>query len=528
VTITAIVIALVLLVLSAILTFFMHKTKSKPNSVFKKSLFRVRQMRFFPVVSLAYGFLALTILFCGMLIVDHTIGFARYHQEDHAMFRVMLDRVPYNSNFPLVATQPLDEKTTPRILVIGDSFVWGFGVPNMNQNWWHIMGDELRRQGYDVEVHALGWSGTQTYDHLRWLRDTDVLAQLQPDLIVLGYFLNDADLSGLGYTIHFHDPTLPTGSRNRYGHGFLHPVFPSLYFYFDWRLSERFSRTENRFNNSEDGYTPWAMIERLTESPNIERFETYVVQPMSELLAAAGIPMIVIPVIDAPRELYVSNLQAVTPLFERAGFAVYNPYDAFVEYFSSHRRLRNYMHASPTDPHHGPASAWFHGRFAADVLRQHYSHLLGQLSEFERENLVIEINDWLPHMLQPQVLYKSATSSQYTIHFPAGDAQQAFLVWHRHMRRPYVMLNFRYPVRLSSISIEGENLRSAQIYTLGLNLDLGFDDQRPRRLRERNGVFSVNCGRYVTSLLIRATTVEHAGALLTLTIENQGGREAFF
>jgi len=512
------------------LLFFSHQGKNNPNSVFHKALFNIQGVRVLPMRALVYTSVALAVVFLGLMIADLSLGLAPSLARDYHLSRMMMETRTQAYDFPLVAIRGRDEippKERPRILVIGDSFTWGVGVPNLNQTFHHIMRDELHRQGFDVDVFVLGFGSTQTDHHLGWLRDSTALQTISPDLIVIAYYMDDVSLDTMPqYHLPMHMPVSIQRVSSRFPIAAFRNIFPSFYIALDSMLALRFSHNENRFNHAESGYTAFAWINMLTQSPHIDRWEQHAVQPLAQLTQQANIPTIVFPIIcSVYMDLMDVNLSRTIPVWERAGIPVYSPLDAFVDYVRANPRLRNLLQASITDYHHGPAASWFQGRFLADILIESYAHILGERGTRNRDSLAIEFSDWLPFSLSPQVLQQSVDVAQYTIEFPASDASNGFLTW--FMRRPHVLLNFRHPVRLSSIMVEGENLRNVQVYTLGLNLDLGFDDQRPQRLRERNGVLA-GCERYVTSLLIRASTVNNAGAQLTLTIENQGEREMFF
>ena len=79
-----------------------------------------------------------------------------------------------------------------RILVVGDSFVWGDVSANINTLWWRQLQTELTKRGYrDVEVIAAGLNGASTHEETGWLVST--LPKYKPDLVVIGYVTNDPD-----------------------------------------------------------------------------------------------------------------------------------------------------------------------------------------------------------------------------------------------------------------------------------------------------------------------------------------------
>lgn len=80
-------------------------------------------------------------------------------------------------------------KTKPRIAAFGDSFTFGWGVPQ-GEEWIHWAGRELsRRGGPGVETLNCGVNGYGT-DNARIALER-LGPALQPDLVVLGFFAND-------------------------------------------------------------------------------------------------------------------------------------------------------------------------------------------------------------------------------------------------------------------------------------------------------------------------------------------------
>jgi lysophospholipase L1-like esterase len=83
----------------------------------------------------------------------------------------------------------LGPKTRPRILALGDSFTWGWGVGE-GEEWIHVTGDELaRRGGPDVQAVNGGVNGYGTESALALLRE--IGDTVKPDLVLLGFFAND-------------------------------------------------------------------------------------------------------------------------------------------------------------------------------------------------------------------------------------------------------------------------------------------------------------------------------------------------
>jgi len=89
-----------------------------------------------------------------------------------------------------------------RILLVGDSFVYGTGVANPDDMLGQRLEDELNRSvgRYAFDVQVLGLHGASTLEESEWLTD-EVLDKLDPDLIVLGLVPNDGRPSGREVTL---------------------------------------------------------------------------------------------------------------------------------------------------------------------------------------------------------------------------------------------------------------------------------------------------------------------------------------
>jgi len=496
----------VLLCLSAGLAFAMRKQKDKPDSVFRKAWFQGNSFRVFPVISLAYVFFAAVILFFGMLIVDRTSGYNQLWYECFTGSSMNFEKFDTGLSYPFMTIKGRERirEGPAKILVVGDSFVWGDGLTNLNQIWWNVMARELERRGYDCEVYALGRPSASTYDEYLWLRDTGVLDDIRPDLIIIGYVTNDADMAALipgrtYYDLFLAGEGMTAGEPNAF--------FPNLPTLLDKKLGNA-------------SYSDWE--KELVESERLENYNTLVLRPLGELIAHTGIPAIVLPTPETPaRKRFELLYRDVLPLFEQAGFPVYNPLDEFLErYPRPNYRQSKYFHASAVNPHPGPATSWFLGEYAADVLEQYYTPVLTKNGNHGGRAYMIEINDWMPYMLEPRALMESAHAARYVIEYPDQSSQPDFAnLLHGNflalpVNKKHVKLNFKYPVRLSSVKIEGADLLSAQVWTLGINEKLGFDDQKPKK-------WPHGSGRRVTSLLISAKTVDGKQAALTVTIEGE-------
>jgi hypothetical protein len=79
-----------------------------------------------------------------------------------------------------------------RLVVIGDSFVWGQGFEDLDERWVSVLQRDLdrRTQPGRFEVVPVGRGGTSSMNQAEWLTP-ERLARLEPDALVLGFVTND-------------------------------------------------------------------------------------------------------------------------------------------------------------------------------------------------------------------------------------------------------------------------------------------------------------------------------------------------
>jgi len=514
----AIAVCAVLLCLCAGLALSMRKNRNNPDGVYAKALFRVRSARVIPVLALAYAFFAFAVLFFGLAAADALSGRERYLRENLTGIMMAFEKFNTGLEYPLMAIKGRAEisEEHPKILVVGDSFVWGEGLTNTNQIWWRIMATELERRGYDCQVIAAGYCGAATVDELDWLENTSILEDIKPDLILLGYVTND-DFVDPDYHIYRPSYLGLVESHTRKLNEHLRPdvAFPNLYNI----IVEKNIRVGALKG---DGYTTAPI-----EGRDWDYYKENALRPLGAFARELGIPLALIMTPEAPREIFGDLYRVLFPLFEEAGLVAYSPLDEFMKRYPNPGY--RYLRASRVNTHPGPATSWFLGKYAADVVEQNYASILGDKRTQEKA-YQIEINDWLPYMLDPRALQESDHVSRYVIEYPDQSSRPDYENYaHGNfltlpVNKKYVKLNFKNPVRLSCVKIEGEDLLSCEVWTLGVNEKLGFDDQKPVRLGRRKGgacVWGDKGKRDVTSLLISAKTAGCKQASLTVTIEGE-------
>lgn len=114
-----------------------------------------------------------------------------YYKTPYLNFHASTNYLGYRGK----AVSKIKQKNVMRILVVGNSFVYGWGL-NDHETWPHQLQEASKNKGVNVEVINLGTPGTSTqicYESLE-----KALPLLSPDLVILGVLQ--------GQFVKTHDP----------------------------------------------------------------------------------------------------------------------------------------------------------------------------------------------------------------------------------------------------------------------------------------------------------------------------------
>src|SRR5262245_45717594 len=208
-----------------------------------------------------------------------------------------------------------------KILVIGDSFVWGPPYITLNHLWWRQLGVELERRGYrDVDVVAAGHSGWSTRQELECAQR--LLPQLRPDMIVWGYVTNDPDELIVAQIFYLQDKSpIPNRIRAR-----LRWLYPNLLFKFE---SLRADKLAVQYAGPRYGYAypDWEL--KLLEGENFRRYRETVTAAADELRKSSPASLLLtLPSLPC-REYFQPRYEPVLPLWRQAGVPVRDTLDDF-------------------------------------------------------------------------------------------------------------------------------------------------------------------------------------------------------
>lgn len=398
---------------------------------------------------------------------------------------------------------PVNEKKpkNKRILVMGDSFVWGTGYPNMNTLWWRRLQKVLNDRGYnDVEVIAAGMPAQSTAAQLADARK--IIGKYKPDLIIWGYVTNDPDEidpNGKKYV-----PVMrawnerPDDFPRSVKHS-LERVFPNLAWHlFDIRHKALAKSNQGKENGYE--YGTWEL--KLLEGSNFEQYAKTVAK-VAQFQEEVNLPFFFITLpagyqsgdsqrdslkagagqLTRMQEYHVKRYGKVQPLFDKSGLHFFNTLDDVVNGLRgglTNQELSSLqLGISPSNGHPAASLCHLYACCAANILERNYPGVLGNKSKSQNSARATSINDWVPESLNLSRL----ADCQYLFYIPQSEKDALFMP----IGKPYLQLNFENPIELRKLQLFGAGLKRAEIYLVAENQKLGYDEQLPRRLGERKG-----------------------------------------
>ena len=368
-------------------------------------------------------------------------------------------------------TEPRAESDPVRILVMGDSYVWGSPYLTLNHMWWRQLEMELVGRGYNVEVIAAGQSGASTRDQLAVAKR--IIPEYRPDLIIWGYVTNDAD-EGLVRQISQSQQSLPGFNRIKDAAA---RVWPRLVAKFDALRAHKLAKS---FTGPKYGYEYGEWELKLVEAANLAVYRE-TVRGVSGLMAQHQLPgfMLTLPGHPSTKH-FAPRLDPIMPVWRDAGVPAFNVLPAFVARYGEVADAGTDSIAwgiNPADGHPGPRACRFLARQAVTILEQHFAERLGRRGLVRASPL--NLNDVLPSDLllrvttgdaQPTTSHEDHPaegikhpngSSSWKLLYPSDAARLPFMP----AGVPSVLLALRQPVSLSSIRLDGGlAMHSAQLW----------------------------------------------------------------
>ncbi|HEY9734108.1 MAG TPA: SGNH/GDSL hydrolase family protein [Drouetiella sp.] len=396
------------------------------------------------------------------------------------------------------------EKTSrKRILVLGDSYVWGHGYSNLNTIWWRQLQLELERRGYhDVEVVGAGLRGAATWRELGWARK--LIPEYKPDLVIWGYVTNDPDEG---------EQIAPTG-----GHvckalivpkdedfpervtKLMEGAYPNLA---EQLLAIRKKRRGEILAGDRYGWQFGDWEQKIVEGDNFEHYKK-TIKSVADYTKQSGVPAFYITFPNAVvfasntdknenftgrafyenvRRYYENRYAPVRQAFTLAGMPFYDILNDFVEYVSSHAapgsEAQKFLYLiNPVNSHPGPLACHYYAVKAADYIEANYKDALGPRTLGKTMSNLPVINDCVPSDIQ---LRQNKDHAFFV--YPEGESD----LLNMPLRKPFVLLNLAHATRLSEIKLIGEQLKEGDLSLTFEDPAKNYDDGIPVELGIKKG-----------------------------------------
>lgn len=404
------------------------------------------------------------------------LGASGWFKENKKLFQLNSWRNWASKEKPLWTSglYPIDvaSKKAKRILVIGDSYVWGDGYANLNDIWWRQLERELQSRGYNqVEVIAAGYPGASTKEELSYAKS--VVPKYKPDLIIWGYAGDDPD-EGVVRQIFL--PPEPLFDRLC---AVLSRPFPNLTIAMQtWRSRQRMLELSGpRYGYD---YSTWEM--KLLEGENWQKYKQTVAD-LASFQHQTGIPAFALTLPNSPNESYFkTRYPKAKELFEANGIPFHDTLPSLVREFGGADGLKAKpvaLSVNPLNGHPGAAETHVFAAQAADLLESKYRACLGA-SAPNTASHSLHINDAMPPVLMSvtephpgEVHFNYPLDNSYTLTMP--------------VRKPYVQFDLETPAPVKAIQLSGNGLKGAMVYTTHLNKERNSDDGLLQTLPWKSG-----------------------------------------
>lgn len=356
-----------------------------------------------------------------------------------------------------------------RLLVIGDSFIWGDGLTNINMIWWRQLQWELERRGYhSVDVIAAGLNGASTQDQLRWLREDLLNGEADnASAIIFGYVTNDPSMAGDDGKMLV--PQLNPGAiigdgveSRRVELPLLEKLFPNLAFQLSARMTDK--RALRDFDASQGyPYNLWEL--QILQGENFARYEA-MLKDLNIKLNELAVPAFFVTTPNTPvREYFEPRYKPVLAAFARAGITIHDLFPDLVRSFANESGAL-ILAANPANGHPGPRMTHYYAVKTADILERDFPAVLGERTD-QLPAYVPQINDWLPADVQP----RKVAADRWEIDIP----EISFRPLNLPLEVPHIALNFERPVRISNLRLQGPENTHYALWLKVLDSDRGFE-----------------------------------------------------
>jgi len=375
------------------------------------------------------------------------------------------------NEYPLIADMPSSvavDDNTVKIVVIGDSFVWGDNSLNRNELFWRQTEQMLRSKGYNCSVTAIAMAGATAYEEIKWYEN--YLKYNTPDLVVFGYVFNDPQVNDA-------DDSEKEDVEVSEFLPVLKPVeilLPNIYSGITSYIETKTLYSDKYDDKREES------LSAILKGETREYYQKYFVDKLDAITNQTNIPSVVmtLPVIPGSN-IFKALFEPLPEIYEGTSVKFYDCYEEFDEFYSLKHKKNVFV--NPGNNHPGSAVHYFYASYLTDLLEKDFGEVLGEKSDESLLSRVININECTPSQIDLETVYLSEEQASYTFSYPVRKTHTyLFLTVEQYwltypLDKGYIKLSFETPVDISGVELSGAP-DNTEIYYSRVNEKLGYDD----------------------------------------------------
>lgn len=368
---------------------------------------------------------------------------------------------------------------SPRILVLGASFVWGDGYANINDLWWMKLSRALKERGFQCSVIGPGHPGFSIKSQVKVL--PSLIEQVKPDYVICQFIPDDAD-SGLVKETSppqwIQKARLRTYKYLPYLSEFLFPKIE--------QIVAIASKIGGKSDATDDAGISKDLDQQFLEGESGRQFVKNL-RSLKAICDNAKIPFQLVTLPTVPDDKYnMDHFEPVVNIARQNDIAILDLSQGFANHceqlkrklplsnLADFNRLHNILRINPANYHPSVALTTYYAKRVAETI-SHHPHLVAlKKSGTNIDTKDSPINDTLPTILTDLHASKvDKNEASYDFIFPPKH-----LLLKPDGTNTRLLMHFEKPIDLECISIKGSGSATTTIELTAECDELGFDPDR--------------------------------------------------
>lgn len=424
---------------------------------------------FYLLKSIKYMLIIILIWLLTLFIINYLMPqYVLWDKENKNIQNDMVLRQKYimENNYPLLK-YPLTKftKQEKKVLIIGDSYIEGDGYNNINNTWWKQLQIKLYQKGYtNVTIYAIGFCGKSTLDYLNWLKETTLIDDIKPDLIIMTYIFNDPEIFNENY-YGFKDNT--NYIKNNKILNKLSKIYPNI----SYKINNMLNKKYTNKNKPE-------LYDIIINQKNLKTYNDLAVEPLGEYINSLNIPFFLLTTLNNLKITANERYSKTLPLFKQANVKVYNSLNYIKGVCKlSQKNCDNNFKINLVNGHPGTFLTNGYADYALKVLENDYKDILGEREKIE---LPIRVNQMFPYNISLKLIEEKDDYVSYEFDNPNKN------LLYMPIKKDYFKLNLEFPTNIDKIELSGKNLKKSYLYLNKIS-SFGYDTQEMFYKGKRKG-----------------------------------------